>query len=226
MVDLPLNGRNLVQLQATLPGEVAGSDRFGDQPNFATSGSRSQANDFRVNGTDANDITLNTPLIIPNPDAIAEVQVISNTINPEYGRNGGAILNATTKSGTNQFHGDGFEFYRDTSLNTRNFFLPDATVFHQNQFGGTIGGPIRKDKAFFFFSYQGTRNQFGVQYGVNGIDKHFALRADFEGHVAGRVTGRRDCTDARHNLCFVVYQVKPLPDGWAACRQHIEAAIA
>ena len=77
VVDLPLNGRNWVQLQATLPGVVAGSDRFGDQPNFATSGSRSQANDFRVNGTDANDITLNTPLIIPNPDAIAEVRVIT-----------------------------------------------------------------------------------------------------------------------------------------------------
>jgi hypothetical protein len=167
VVDLPLNGRNWVQLQATLPGVVAGSDRFGDQPNFATSGSRSQANDFRVNGTDANDFTLNTPLIIPNPDAIAEVRVITNTINPEYGRNGGAILNATTKSGTNQFHGDGFEFYRDTSLNTRNFFLPEATVFHQNQFGGTIGGPIRKDKAFFFFSYQGTRNR-SPQAGQSG----------------------------------------------------------
>lgn len=159
VVDLPLNGRNWVQLQATLPGVVAGSDRFGSQPNFASSGSRSQANDFRVNGTDANDITLNNPLIIPSPDAIAEVRVITNTINPEYGRNGGAILNATTKSGTNKFHGDGFEFYRDTSLNTRNFFREDATVFHQNQYGGTVGGPIKKDKSFFFFSYQGTRNR-------------------------------------------------------------------
>ena len=83
----------------------------------------------------------------------------SNTINPEYGRNGGAILNAETKSGSNQIHGAGFEFYRDTSLNTRNFFSPSATIFHQNQFGGVIGGPIKKNKAFFFFAYQGTRNR-------------------------------------------------------------------
>jgi hypothetical protein len=154
IVDLPLNGRNWVQLQQTLPGVVA-SDRFPD--NYATNGSRSQTNNFMVNGTDANDLPVNTPLIVPSPDAIAEVSMITNTINPEYGRNGGAILNATTKSGSNQFHGDGFEFYRDTALNTRNFFSPTATVYHQNQFGGTVGGPIKKDKAFFFFSYQGTR---------------------------------------------------------------------
>ncbi|HLY61962.1 MAG TPA: carboxypeptidase regulatory-like domain-containing protein [Terriglobia bacterium] len=159
VTDLPLNGRNWVTLQTTLPGVVAGSDRFAGNANFSTSGSRTQANSYLVNGTDANDLTLNNPLIIPSPDAIAEVRVITNTINPEYGRNGGAVLNAETKSGTNKFHGDGFEFFRDTSLNTRNYFRNDATVFHQNQYGGTVGGPIKKDKTFFFFSYQGTRNR-------------------------------------------------------------------
>lgn len=156
IVDLPLNGRDWVTLQQTLPGVVASID-FGD--NFSTSGSRSQDNGFLVNGTDANDLALNTPLVIPSPDAIAEVNMITNTINPEYGRNGGAILNAVTKSGTNGLHGDGFEFYRDPFLNARNFFLPQPDQFHQNQFGGTIGGPIKKDKSFFFFSYQGTRNR-------------------------------------------------------------------
>src|SRR6266851_4222604 len=112
VVDLPLNGRNWVQLQQTLPGVVAASDRFGT--NYATNGGRSQANSYLINGTDANDLPLNQLQIIPNPDAIAEVNLITNTINPEYGRNGGAILNATTKSGTNQFHGDVFEFFRDT----------------------------------------------------------------------------------------------------------------
>ena len=155
VVDLPLNGRNWVQLQQTLPGVVAASDRFGT--NYATNGGRSQANSYLVNGTDANDLPLNSLQIIPNPDAIAEVNLITNTINPEYGRNGGAILNATTKSGTNQFHGDVFEFFRDTGLNTRNFFSRNTTVFHRNQFGGTIGGPFVKDKLFGFFSYQGTR---------------------------------------------------------------------
>jgi len=106
VVDLPLNGRNWVQLQQTLPGVVAASDRFGT--NYATNGGRSQANSYLVNGTDANDLPLNSAQIIPNPDSIAEVNLITNTINPEYGRNGGAILNATTKSGTNKFHGDVF----------------------------------------------------------------------------------------------------------------------
>jgi hypothetical protein len=155
VVDLPLNGRNWIQLQQILPGVVAASDRFGT--NYATNGGRSQANSYLVNGTDANDLPLNSLLIVPNPDSIAEVNLITNTINPEYGRNGGAILNATTKSGTNEFHGDGFEFFRDTGLNTRNFFSRSTTVFHRNQFGGTIGGPFVKDKLFGFFSYQGTR---------------------------------------------------------------------
>jgi hypothetical protein len=159
ITDLPLNGRNWVQLQQTLPGVVAGSDRFGANAVYSTNGSQSQSNSYLVNGTDANDLPLNTPLVIPSPDAIAEVNMVTSTINPEYGRGGGAIMNATTKSGTNRFHGDAFEFYRDTGLNTRNFFSKQPTIFHQNQFGGTLGGPIKKDKAFGFFSYEGTRNR-------------------------------------------------------------------
>lgn len=157
--DLPLNGRNWVQLQQLQPGVVGASDRFGT--NYATNGSQSQQNSYMVNGTDANDLPLNTPLIIVSPDAIAEFRLVTNTLNPEFGRNSGAILNAVTRGGTNAFHGSAFEFFRDTSLNARNFFgAPgQAVIFHQNQFGGTVGGPIKKDKAFFFFSYQGTRNR-------------------------------------------------------------------
>jgi hypothetical protein len=155
---LPLNGRNWIQLQQTLPGVVASSDRLGT--NYSTNGARTQANSYLVNGTDANDLQLNTPLQIPSPDAIAEVNIVTNTINPEYGRNSGAVLNAVTKSGTNAFHGDAFEFYRDNALNTPNFFSNGQnTIFHQNQFGGTLGGPIKKDKTFFFGSYQGTRRR-------------------------------------------------------------------
>src|SRR5260370_40742358 len=155
VVDLPLNGRNWVQLQQTLPGVVAASDRFGT--NYATNGGRSQANSYLVNGTDANDLPLNSLPIVPNPDSIAEVNLITKTINPGYGRKGGAILNATTKSGPNQFHGDVFEVFRDNALNSRNFFSRSTTVFHRNQFGGTVGGPFFKPKLFGFFSYQGTR---------------------------------------------------------------------
>ena len=174
VTDLPLNGRNWVQLQQTLPGVVSSSDRF--NTNYSTNGSRTQANNFLVNGVDANDLPLNSPQVIPSPDAIAEVSMVSNTIAPEYGRNGGAIMNAATKSGSNQFHGDAFEFYRDTSLNTRQFFAcvtsGCATVYHQNQFGGVIGGPIKPNKLFFFFSYQGTRNR-RLEPGSSGTDTVF-----------------------------------------------------
>ncbi len=154
IVDMPLNGRNWTQLQQLQPGVMSSSDRFGT---YSTNGSQSQQNSFLINGQDSNDLPLNTPLIIPSPDAISEFSMVTNTINPEYGRNSGAIMNAAIKSGTNSFHGDGFEFYRDTFLNTSDFFTHEPAVFHQNQFGGTIGGPILKNHLFGFFSYQGSR---------------------------------------------------------------------
>lgn len=157
IVDLPLLGRNWVSLEQLAPGVVAGSDRFGASQAFATNGSQGQQNSFLINGADSIDIDLNTPLVIPSPDAIAEFNLIDSTINPEYGRNSGGILNAIIKSGSNQFHGSAFEFYRDTFLNTHNFFQTAKPVFHQNQFGGTMGGPIWRNHTFFFISYQGTR---------------------------------------------------------------------
>jgi hypothetical protein len=160
ITDMPLNGRNWIQLQQLQPGVVGASDRFGTGSggtNFSTNGGQTQQNSFLINGTDSNDLPINAALVIPSPDAIGEFQLITNTINPEYGRNSGAILNAVIKSGTNHFHGDGFNFYRDTSMNARTFFQPTPTVFHQNQFGGTLGGPVWKDHTFGFFSYQGTR---------------------------------------------------------------------
>lgn len=156
IVDLPLINRNWTSLEQIVPGVVAASDRFGT---FAVNGSQSTQSSFLINGVDANDLPLNTPLIVPSPDALSEFNLITNTINPEYGRNSGAIVNTVIKNGTNQFHGDVFEFYRDTFLNTHNFFQKKAPVFHQNLFGGTFGGPVFKDKTFFFLSYQGNRNR-------------------------------------------------------------------
>ena len=156
IVDLPLIGRNWTQLEQLVPGVVASSDRLGSG-NYATNGSETQQNSFLINGADSMDLPLNTPLIIPSPDAIAEFDLIESTINPEYGRNSGGILNAVFKSGTNTFHGDAFEFYRDTFLNGRNLFQQSKQIFHQNQFGGTLGGPVWKDHTFFFLSYQGRR---------------------------------------------------------------------
>ncbi|MBZ5568748.1 MAG: carboxypeptidase-like regulatory domain-containing protein [Acidobacteriia bacterium] len=156
ITDLPLNGRNWVTLQQTLPGVVLPDTRFGT--NYSTNGSQAQQNSYLINGSDSNDLPLNSPLAPPNPDAISEVRMITNTINPEYGRNSGAIMNAITKSGTNSFHGTAFEFFRDTSLNTKNYFQLHPAKFHQHQYGGTVGGPIIKNKTFFFFSLQNTRN--------------------------------------------------------------------
>jgi len=156
VVNLPLIGRNWINLQQLEPGVVAASDGRGD---FATNGSQSQQNSYLIEGTDTNDLPLNTPLIVPSPDAIAEFRLVTGSINPEYGRNSGAILNAVIKSGSNAFHGSGFEFYRDPFLNTKGFFSKKPAVFHQNQFGGTIGGPVIKNHTFFFFSYQGIRNR-------------------------------------------------------------------
>ena len=159
--DFPLLNRAWINLQTSLPGVVAASDRFGS--NFSTNGSRTQSNNYTVNGTDSNDLPLNTPIANAiNPDAIQEVKVVDATLNPEYGRNSGGTLMVTTKSGTNEFHGTAFEFYRDTFMNAKNFFSTKVPPFHQNQFGGTIGGPIRRNKLFGFFSYQGTRQFQGV----------------------------------------------------------------
>jgi Carboxypeptidase regulatory-like domain len=157
ILDLPLLDRHWVQLEQLAPGVMSQSDRFASA--FATNGSQSQQNSFLINGVDAMDLRANTPLVFPSPDAIAEFNLVTSTINAEYGRNSGAILNAVIQNGTNKFHGDAFEFYRDTFLTAHNFFQKTAPQFHQNQYGGTLGGPIWKNHTFFFLSYQGTRNR-------------------------------------------------------------------
>ncbi|PYU79869.1 MAG: TonB-dependent receptor [Acidobacteria bacterium] len=155
ITDLPLNGRNWIALQQTLPGVVIPDTRFNS--NYSTNGSQGQQNSYLINGNDYNDLPLNSPLAPPNPDTIEEVKMVTNTINPEFGRNSGAIMNAVTRSGTNSFHGTAFDFYRDTFLNVHDFFHAKPQPFHQNQYGGTIGGPVWKNKTFFFFGLQNTR---------------------------------------------------------------------
>jgi len=176
--DLPLIGRNWVSLQQIIPGVVTPDTRFGT--NYATNGSQAQQNSYLVNGNDSNDLPLNSPLVLPNPDSIDEVKIVTNSINPEFGRNSGAILNAITKSGTNSFHGTGFWFYRDTFLNTANFFSNGVKpVFHQNLFGGTVGGPVVKNKVFFFYSLQVTRAR---QPDGNTITNTVYTPAQLSGH--------------------------------------------
>ncbi len=153
--DMPLLGRDVVQLQKTAPGVAEMSDRFGT---FSTDGSQTPQNSFLLDGIDIGDGPLQTPGVTPNPDALAEVNFIDSTLNPEFSRNSGMTVNETIKSGTNNIHGDGFEFYRDTFLTNGSYFSPTRPVFHQNIFGGTLGGPVLKNKLFAFAAYQGFRN--------------------------------------------------------------------
>jgi hypothetical protein len=154
----PLETRSFVDLMKLQPGVVEASDARGGSGygNYASNGSEADQDSYLINGIDNNDLPLNEVQINVNLDAVSEFKVVTNTINPEYGRNSGAIVNAVVKSGTNQFHGSGFEFYRDTFLDSKGFFLP-ADVYHQNLFGGTVGGPVWKNHTFFFFAYQGNR---------------------------------------------------------------------
>jgi hypothetical protein len=173
IVDLPLLGRNWLQLQQLQPGVVGGSDRFGagaTGTDFATNGGQSQFNVFLIDGTDTNDLVLNTTTFTPSEDAVSEFQMVTSTLNPEYARTSGAVMNAVIKSGTNSFHGDAFEFYRSTGFDAANYFavpkLPNP--YHENEYGGTLGGPILKNHLFAFFSYQGIREN--VPETGNGVN--------------------------------------------------------
>lgn len=170
ILNAPLEGRSFVDLMKLQPGVVEASDARGGSGhgNYATNGSEADQDSYLINGVDNNDIPLNEVQISVSPDAISEFKMVTNTINPEYGRNSGAIINATIKSGTNAFHGSGFDFFRDTSLNGKPFFQPTPQVFHQNLMGATIGGPVWKDHTFFFFSYQGDRFRRPVNSGDCG----------------------------------------------------------
>ena len=164
---LPLNARDTYQLLQLQPGVqgVGGSDLFyGSNTAGAVSvnGGRGRSNNFSVNGGDGNDLFVNSPAIQPTPDSIAEFRVLSNTFDAEYGRNSGAVINVVTKSGTNKFHGSVYEFLRNQSFNARGYLDPRRPDDKQNQFGGTFGGPIIKDRTFFFASYEGRRVVHGI----------------------------------------------------------------
>src|SRR5580704_16744223 len=152
---VPLEGRDPAGMQKFATGVVESSDRFGS---YSSNGNQTQQNDFILDGTDINDAPLQGEGLPINPDALQEENVVTSTMNPEFARNSGAIVNEVSKSGSNALHGSAFEFYRDTFMNNGNYFSITRPVFHQNLYGGTLGGPIFKDKFFFFLAYQGYRN--------------------------------------------------------------------
>jgi len=164
---LPLNTRDAYQLLQLQPGVQSqqGYGLFAGSENpgvVSVNGGRGRANNFHVNGGDANDLFVGVPAVQPAPDTIEEFRVLTNGFNAEYGRNSGSIVNVVTKSGTAQFHGSAFEFLRNRVLNTRGFFDSEASKFNQNQFGGTFGGPLQKDRMFLFVSAEGRLIRQGI----------------------------------------------------------------
>ena len=153
---IPLAGRDASGLQKLEPGVVESSDRFGS---FSSNGNQTPQNSFLISGIDINDPALQSEGIQINPDALQEENIVTSTMNPEFARNSGAVVNQVLKNGTNHLHGSGFEFYRDTFMNNGDYFSPTRPVFHQNLYGGTLGGPIYRNKLFFFTGYQGLRNR-------------------------------------------------------------------
>lgn len=167
---VPLNGRSYTDLLSLQPGVVPSA--YGNQApdiqdrpasgnlnpgNQSVNGQRETSNGFMVNGANVEEGKNNGAAVIPNLDSIAEFRIITNNFDAEYGNYSGGQVNVVTKSGTNTLHGSAFEFLRNTDLDAKDYFASARGVFIQNQFGGTLGGPIKRDKLFLFVDYQGTR---------------------------------------------------------------------
>jgi hypothetical protein len=162
LLDMPLDGRNIFDLTTLLPGVTSVSDpqtftndRQG--PTFSTSGSRSAQNNMTFDGSLFVALFRNTGLNYPPPDALAEVRIQTSNYTAEYGRNSGTSMNVVTKSGTNTLHGSAWEFTRNSAFNARSFFSKTVNKLVQNQYGGTLGGPVIRNKLFLFGSYQGLK---------------------------------------------------------------------
>jgi len=162
--ELPLNGRDPLQLQLLLPGVVPGqgSTTMQQQGGISVHGLRGISNNYMLDGGDNNDALGGVAAIVPNPDALEEFTVLTSNFSAEYGRNMGAVINAVTKSGTNQFRGSVYEFLRNDALDAKQFFALEKGKLRRNQYGGSLGGPITRDRTFFFFAYEGLRERRGV----------------------------------------------------------------
>ena len=210
MTSIPVNGRSYTDLLALQPGVIPASSK---QPNavamsgcatappsgdlnpgdLSVSGQRETANGFVVNGGSVQEDFNMFAAIVPNLDSIQEFRVLTNDLDAEYGNVSGGQIIVTTKSGTNQIHGSGFDFLRNTNLDARNYFALDRAMYDRNQFGGTVGGPIRKSRTFFFADYQGTRMTRGVDTGlisVPSVSNRLGNFSDIAKTLTGTVHGQ------------------------------------
>jgi hypothetical protein len=202
---VPLNGRSFTDLLALQPGvapattitgtaiQAAGAVTLAPSGDLnpgtiSINGQREYANGFTVNDADVVERFTMGAAIIPNLDSIAEFRILTGNFNAEYGNYSGGRINVVTKSGTNQFHGGAFDFLRNTDFDSRNFFSPARAVYQQNQPGGSFGGPIVRNKVFFYTDYQGTRQKQGVDTGLIQVPSLLNRQGNFSGE-ASQLTG-------------------------------------
>src|SRR5580658_1672502 len=221
MLALPLNGRSyldLLGLQAGVAPTTAGTIG-GDRPvsgyitnagNISVNGQRETANAFLVNGGDVSEGRNLGAGLVPNLDSIEEFRLITNSFDAEYGKFSGAVINAITKSGTNGFHGDAFEFLRNDKLDARNFFAPSKSELRRNQFGYAAGGPFWKSKLFWFSDYQGTRQVQGAETGLVTVPTAAQRAGDFDPSLlTGTIDGPYWAQVLSQRLGYTVAQNEP-----------------
>jgi hypothetical protein len=180
--------------------------------NLSVNGMREANNGFLLNGATVQETAFSGTAAIPNLDSIQEFRIITNNFDAEYGNYSGGQINVTTKSGTNGFHGSAFEFIRNTALDAKGFFDGARGVFQQNQFGGTGGGPIKKDKLFFFADYQGTRLRYGQSSGqilVPGDDERSGKFSAISSQMTGTVQGSAWAQQLSQELNYTVTAGEP-----------------
>jgi len=229
MTAVPLNGRSYTDLLSLQAGVAPATSLTPDTQQdvgvsalapsgdlnpgtISINGQREFSNAFIVNGSDAEEDVNAGTAIIPNLDSIAEFRILTSNFDAEYGGYSGGHINVVTKSGTNQIHGDVFEFLRNTDLDARDYFSPTRGTFDQNQFGGTLGGPIRKDKLFFFADYQGTRQTEGVPTGVipvPSLQDRAGNLSDLASSLTGTVTGQSWANQLSKALGYTVTAGEP-----------------
>ncbi len=183
LTDMPLNGRDMLDLAMLQPGVSEASDDDTATGAYSIAGSRIDSVGFLLDGGMNNDLLDNSNVLDPNPDAVAEFRLLTSDYTAEYGRNGGGIISIVTKSGTNKLHGSLFEFLRNRSLDANDYFNKQQGIsrldLKRNQYGATLGGPIVKDKAFFFLAFQGTREFEGIPDINVPVFKDAELQGDF-----------------------------------------------
>jgi Carboxypeptidase regulatory-like domain len=226
---VPLNGRSFTDLLALQPGiapapsftsgslQAAGASTISPSGNLnpgtiSINGQREFANGFTVNGASVEEPFTMGAGVIPNLDSIAEFRILTSNVDAEYGNYSGGQISVVTKSGTNAYHGGLFEFVRNTALDARNFFSPERAAFTQNQYGGTFGGPILKNRLFFFGDYQGTQMTQGIDTGllqVPSAQDRTGNLSDITSQLTGVVNGSYWANQLSQKLGYTVAAGEP-----------------